>query len=330
MDPQAPEERFTPTRDFNKILNTVRNLIAKAEGTDNETEADAYRAKADKMMMDYAIEQAELDATKPAEFRIKPERLTFKICPSGHKLEQYFIDLVATIAAHVRCEVVYFNAYRKYGDTSAFCIGYSSDLQYLELLFTTLFLHMSGEVEPHPDHSKSFDENVHMLHEAGVKWARIANLMNHSFRTKPWNQGWRDAVKMGKDNDQDTLVPWPDGHRLINAYRRWCKEIGEEPRAIVSPIAWQRNFCDSYVGRISTRLWEMRQANPGTGGGLVLRQESVKEMMDEIFPPKDLKKHKQKRLDRYEGEARNSGRRAANTADLNASPRMKGSKTELG
>ncbi len=210
---------------FNKILDKVRKLIAKSESTDSPEEGDALRAHAEKLMLEYAIEQAMLDETRPAEQRIKPEQLNIYICPSNHKLAQYFIRLMATLASHCRVEVINLNMYGKFGNTVAFCVGYASDLRYLELLYTTLFLHMSGEIEPKVDADKSFDENVHMLHAAGISWRRIVHIM---------------CPEISKFDDHEIRKA---GGRCKTAYRRWCKEIDEEPRVIVSPIGYQRNFC---------------------------------------------------------------------------------------
>ena len=310
-----------------KILDTVRKLIAKSESTDSLAEADALRQRADKMMLDYAISEAELDASRPAAQRVKPETLRFMMCAATHPMAKYLSQLAANLAEHCRCRIVFYNLLGKYGDASILAIGFPGDLRYLELLYTTLHLHMSGEIEPKPDTAKSFDENVYDLHEAGVKWQRIAEIMNKAYRPhihrhtsdggdipNPDAVHWRKSVRAGKGSSDLVLVPWPDGARLKTAYRRHCALIGDTPRAIVSPINFQRNFASAYVARISTRLWEMRQKNDGIGTALVLRQEDVNKMYTEMFP--DLKATKNKVKERFDWEAQDAGRKAANKADL--------------
>jgi hypothetical protein len=125
---------------------------------------------------------------------------------------------------------------------------------------------------------------------------------------------WRKSVRVGKGHSELVLVPWPDGARLKTAYRRHCALIGETPRAIVSPINFQRNFAGSYVQRIAIRLWEMRQKNTGVGTALVRRQEDVTEAFAEMFP--DLKQNKLEFKERFDAEAQRAGRESANKADL--------------
>lgn len=331
-----------PTRDLNKVLQTVRALIAKAEGTDNSEEADAYRAKADQFMVQYAIDEAALDATRPAEKRTKPEILMFTMCPSSHPMERYLSDLVQYLGEHCRCKVVFYGLYSKYGNTSVRAFGFPSDLKYLELLYTTVQLQMSGEIEPKPNTAKSFDENVYVLHEAGVKWQRIAYLMNNAYcagnmiagrmlgTVRPEAAHWRESVRASKDYGmEDTLVPWPDGARLKTAYRRWCKEIGDTPRAIPQPIVYQRNFASGYVMRIATRLWDMRQKNAGVGTSLALREEEVTNLFNETFADQELKESKAPFKERYDWEAQSAGREAANRADLGGTKVANQSKPEL-
>lgn len=314
--------------DEGKVLGKIRALLDKAgHPTTPEAEADACRERAEKLMVQYAIEEAELDASRPAAARMVPEQLNFEVCDSNNPISEQLCSLLGVLASHCRCKIVFYNygGKSKYWNVSAVAVGYASDLRYLEMLYTSIYLHMAGQVEPTPDPARSFDENVYTLHGAGVKWRRIAELMNRTYdvyraanANNPAALGlmadWRKAVKVSK-TQPEVLVPWPDGHRLINANRRHCALIGEEHQAISSPVTWQRNFAEGYVGRIITRLYEMRRANPRAGTALALRHEDVKAKYNELFPPDTLKSSKRRDL-RYNHEAQVRGRDAGDRADL--------------
>lgn len=305
------------------ILRKVRALMERANHASTpDEEKDTARKMADELMLKYAIEQAVLDESRPAESRAKPELVYFDICEAGNPLWRQLTDIAGLLASHCRCRDVYrgLQADGRYG-VQIGLIGYSADLRYFEMLFTSLILQLGANLEPKPNPSKTLAENVYLMHEAGVKWRRIAVLLNRThdeMETVADVNGacarWRKEVRPSKDQPQ-LLIPWPDGHRLINLYRKHCKEIGEEPRAITSPVAYQRNFAESFFFGISDRLWEMNQRNQSVGTALALRTEAVNEMYAEQFSDVKSLKKKRKGL-RYEGAARKAGRKAAEEADL--------------
>lgn len=288
--------------ELNKVLERVRNLIAKAESTDSDHEAQALRERADSMMLEYAITEAELDATRPAEQRVRPEKLVIDICESASMFARYHITLINLLADHCRCTIIFHNAYGKYGRTQVSAVGFPSDLRYLELMYTAVYLHMSGEIEPKPDPAKSFGENCYVLHAAGISWRRIV------FLTIPESRDYLADVEVRNA-----------GGRCKTAYRRYCAEIGEQPVRINSPVSYQRNFCEAYVGRIAGRLYQMRQSQSGIGTSLVLRMEDVQKTFEEMFPPEDSTPiSASKQNFRYDAAAQAAGRASGDRARLTA------------
>lgn len=315
----------------NKLLERVQSLINLAERTDNEDEAQTFRQKADKLMVDYAIEQAELDAVRPAEQRSTPESLWIReFIRAKSTIKQDMCKALDSIAIHCRCKAVFFNYDADYGTVSAKVFGYASDLRYFEMLFTVVQLHMSGRIEPTPDVKLSLDENVYRLHEAGIKWARIADMLNRADWSgiygpqsrglkgrNPETAHWREAVRPSP-NDPNMLIPWGgpsgDGKRLISAYKRWCKKIGDTPRAIPNPDAYQRGFAEGYVRRLQVRLWELERYGDWRGStALVRRTESVDEALRAEFPNVVQEEAEERRIDL---SAIAHGREAANEVDL--------------
>lgn len=298
-----------------RMLEKVRALIAKAESTDSPAEAEALFERAEKLMTKHMIDEAMLEATRPAEARMTPEVITIDICAKGG-LDDQFTDLAMFLASHFGCRIIFTGLGIKWlNKITARVYGYASAVRSFEMLYTGLHLDLAGQLTPKPDRQRSFDENVYILHEAGVKWQEIARMMNRAYLTGP-TAGWRQAVRPSK-TDPESLVPWPDGHRLINAYKRWCKEIGDTPRAIQSPVTFQRNFAQGYIYRINARLYEMKrkeEMQAGVGTALVLRQEAVDEMYEEHNP--DAQAFKGRRAVRWHGEARQAGDEAGQRADL--------------
>jgi hypothetical protein len=318
-----------------KVLERVHKLLERAEhpGTDGE-EAEACRAKADKLMFDYAIEQADLDASRPAEKRSKPETLQVIVCPSKTPIRQAMLDMVTSLASHCRLQVIFHNLteYEWFMDRNveASLFGYSADLRYFEMLFAIVHLHMSSRISPKADPSLSLDENVYNLHEAGIKWEKIADMLNrrdwssgygdrkttgsgHVGNRNPATAHWRKKVRASK-NDPNTLIPWPDGHRLINAYKRHCKAIGETPRAIPNPDIYRRSFAMAYASRLQQRLYTMQSGSTGVGTALDLRRDSIESLVAETFP--ELVTVERDDLNKIDYNAVQDGYAAANEVDL--------------
>lgn len=300
-----------------KLLHKIRSLIQKAESTEFPEERDSLLAGADKLMLKYAIDEAALESTRPAAQRQVPERIMIKILPKGHHLIDALTRLAMEFAAHYRCKIIFHGLYKNdfYSHISASVVGFPSDLKFFEMMFTTAQLHIIGQIEPKPDLAKSFDENVYILHDAGMSWRKIVYAMG---KTKANGQEGESAV---------LVLTWPDlptysehevrgsGGKCKTAYRRWCKHLGIPTQRIQSPVNYQRQFAAGYNQRVANRLWEMRQASRGeAGSALELRQEDVTSKFEELFP--DVKTIGSKARERYDADARARGHKAGSELDL--------------
>lgn len=123
-DPHGVDER---------ILGRVRALLAKAESTEFEEEADALTAKAQELMTTYSIERALAEAKKPARRPPVVRRMW---------IDAPYVDgkamLVNQVADnnHSRCILT-----RECGFVTL--IGFPSDLDTVQLLSTSLLLQSS-------------------------------------------------------------------------------------------------------------------------------------------------------------------------------------------
>lgn len=112
------------------ILIRVRALLAKAESTEHESEAMAFTAKAQELITKHAIDLAVVQGERP-------------LIESPHlirvPLDAPYVDakalLLQTVAAHTRCRTLL------HSDLAmSSVIGYPTDLEAVELLFTSLLV----------------------------------------------------------------------------------------------------------------------------------------------------------------------------------------------
>ena len=114
----------------NPILERVRALLAKAESTEHESEAMAFTAKAQELMTKHAIEQAMIDQAEAAESSPGMIRI-----PVDAPYADAKALLLQTIAEHTRCRSLFLAEL-----SLSHVIGYSDDLEAVELLFTSLLV----------------------------------------------------------------------------------------------------------------------------------------------------------------------------------------------
>lgn len=290
-------------------LDKIRALIAKANSTEHDAERTALFERAEALMEKYSVDEALLEATRPAESRTKIEKVSIKICEVGH-LEEQFAHLAGTIARHFGCRPIFYglplkgqrdrDRYSK--QVVAVVVGRPSDLRMCEALYTSLYLDLASQLQPKPDVAKSFDENVYDLHAAGMSWRAIVYAMERA------GQG-----DMRTYTEAEVRL---SGGRCKTAYKRHCRILGEAPVKIVSPVTYQRNFADAYVGRVWSRLAELRQKRDGAAGtALALREEDVEAKFDELFPPEEMAEGKVRDL-KWNAAARAAGQAAGDRAAL--------------
>lgn len=119
-------------------LATVRALLAKAEATQFPAEAEAFTAKAMELMARHGIDEALLAAAGKTE-----DELTHLVVDL---LAPYAADkgsLLSTIGRHNTCRTIR----TKYGKVRRMYVhGWKSDLERVEMLYTSLLLQMTAGV----------------------------------------------------------------------------------------------------------------------------------------------------------------------------------------
>lgn len=245
-----------------KMLERVRALLAQADSSNFEGEKDAFRAKADELMELYAIEEWQVERSdgSPA----KPERryMDFSWFGKGIAYEALWSMFYSTAAA-ARCKVVTHDWSRQKGIS---VLGLPADLDYMDLLFTSLMMQMVRHIDPEYDQDRTLDENIYALRMAGMGWPAMAERF--------WTNKIIDVPK-GHTEDKygqpihfgGEQAPWkylrPDTQqsmrsRLASRYRSHAKSHGLAQN-YDDPKVYQRSYCEGFSDAVANRLWAIRR-----------------------------------------------------------------------
>ncbi len=119
-----------------EMFNKIRGLLRKAEGTDNEHEAEAFYSKAQELIMRYAIDEEQMWANDP-EKRSKIETLDVAIADRSAGADDKRRILHACAKAN-RCQMWY-----SPGMSRSTIAGYTSDILFVEMLFSSIVTQMN-------------------------------------------------------------------------------------------------------------------------------------------------------------------------------------------
>jgi hypothetical protein len=286
------------TVELSTALKRVRQLIEKAEhpiapgATPEERmaaerEQASARAMADDIMQRFAIE--EWQAMQKADKSTKPTRIRVDIGEGNSLFLTETASLANMVASYCRCSSVWmrgsgFSYSGRERQEYCWVYGYESDLRYFELLFTTLYLHMSGAIFPKPDPARSLEANAYELHNAGLNWYDIAQA--YGWAEVPSRPGEAKHTYQNKDTGERASWGRTIG-RIKSAYAREIARRGEEPLRIPpnGSANFRYNAAQGYLAAVNIRLSE-RMRGRGAGAELVLadRTQNITAMIAEDFP----------------------------------------------
>ena len=128
---------MTTTETSSKLLDRVRKLLAKAEDEAcTVQEAEALTAKAAELMAKYGIDRALLDATRKPEDN-KPTNRKIKVPNPWGRVKAH---LLCGLANAMSCSSVLLSGGN--GATTVHLFGFQSDLERVDLMYTSLLLQM--------------------------------------------------------------------------------------------------------------------------------------------------------------------------------------------
>ena len=309
--------------DLDRALRVVRGLTAKADNLEalgdeaSLHDAAECRRKADEIMQKHGAQDWQ---QKHAQKSFKPERVKIDIGQGGSPFLTETATLCNVVAEFCNCSSIWmqgsgFFVSEEY-QRSEFCYvyGYESDLRYFELLFTTLYLHMSGAIFPKPDLTKSVQENAYELRNSGLNWIEIA--VAYGWHEVPRNPG--EAKNVYVNTATKERAGWS---RAVGAYERaYMREVKErgEQRIRITPngaMTYRRNAAQGYLARIDQRLRGIK-GQRGTGAEIMLadKSQNIRAQIDDDFP--DARTNKARKV-RFDPNAYRRGVQHADTASLN-------------
>lgn len=249
------------------ILKRVRAMLAKAESTEFEGEADVFRAKADELMTAYAIEQWQLDAADQADAQSrKPERRDVDISWYWQKAYSHInhdlFGLFSAIADHCRCKTIWWSPVHEGEGGKIPVLGLPADLDYFDLLFTHLQMQLGAKLTPGVEKGDDYMTALVRMKEAGMKWEAIGErLIDAGLMEGPYTR--KVGVKFTKE------------------YIDYCNETGRE-RKYINPKTYQRSFTEGFVQMVRVRLNQQKEDQADKGGtGMELALRDIKQMLDE-------------------------------------------------
>lgn len=326
------------TTERSDLLRKIRALIAKADDRAvTPEEADIFRAKADELMVKYAVEQFELMKAGAIEHAPETRNVDMSFWfdyDSDPDARSNMWVLFSTVYRHCRCVVVHDKMSSM--NKTMMVAGYPGDLDWADLLFTSLLLQLERAVNPRPSRDRSYHENLCDLRAGGLSWDEV----------------WERMARAGTIPDQ-ILAQFPNRNgqrdKMIRDYRAYCARTGT-PQNYNHWKTFRRSFSAGFISQMSTRLNEQRARNEQTGGsqfavvlrdvyktvqewlydeGIMVRPKPVTPSADTIKKgrrvsyPKDTRK--------YDWGAVLDGRRAADNADITGHPgrRVNGNQGQL-
>lgn len=127
---------------MSRIPEKINALISKAQSTEHEAERDTYLAKAQQLMEDYAVSQAELDLAKPSEQRVPIEILVeHKRSSVGGPAKG---SMMIRIASANRCQI---QGIHKDGKYFLRIQGMPEDAEFVEQVYTSLCLQLEQQYD---------------------------------------------------------------------------------------------------------------------------------------------------------------------------------------
>jgi len=301
------------------LLRKVRGLVAKADATPFEGEADVFRAKASELMDKYMIEEWELAHKTGDLSALKPVRKNMDISwwyREEDEIAAPLWSLYLATAAH--CSVVCAYSKAEWGseisDEGLYVttltvpvFGTEQAIAFHDMLFTSLMTQMFGKLKPKYDPNLSMGENVAIAKSVGMKYTDIAKWLGHPEWVVPnGSGGWKTA----------------DNGKMLREYKKHAASVGENVNK-ANPKVYIRSYGSGFVGKVNERLRDMRNTPVSDAGNplaLAVRDASklAREAMEEEFPEDPKKKGKALKVRQrsYDYTAAAKGSRAGAEANI--------------
>lgn len=301
-----------------RILDKIQKLIDKAYGNTTDAEQKLLLEKADELMLKYSIDQMQLqDPNRPSTApRIKGTEPILRDIPMSFEGADYYVQHAMQSMFRAVAKHLFVRVGSTVGNTAK-CVGYPADLDFLEMFYLRIKLHMVSNLNPKVEPEEDWVANVTKLKNAGYKWERIHRMMDfhptYPYAGRPWDRKFPLARKM----------------------KEYCEKYGIERNTASNLDNWRWDFISGYVYRLNERFRETREATMRTNDLLPAllndKRSDVEEAFFNFFP--DLRPHADdcqcpscKVVTGNSSGNRRAVRRAASTRVFNADAYGRGAK----
>ncbi len=311
-----------------KMLERVRALLAKADSTNFEEEAKAFRDKADQLMTAHAIETWQVQAAQDGVgARPKPSHRMVNIAWywSDSAVKEPLWSLMQSVASHCRVKLVS----HVVRDRHLPVVGLDADIDYFDMLFTSLMFQLGRQLEPTYDSNLTEAENIAVFKEAGLPWREIAKLIGRP----------EFVVTEDKYNSRtgytEKVTKVKDGGYMGRVYKKYCDDNGIK-NITANPKSYQRNFATGFAIGVREQLREqVKTAEDTHGSGMELVLRDIREVINDYV-------HEEfgadKRVVKYQRDTRKTdmaavsgGVKAGKRADVSGHPnRRVGNRKQIG
>lgn len=241
-------------------LRKIQALLDKADSTTFPEEAKTFRAKAEILMHKYRIEEAMLAKADPVG--IAPVWKDIVLCSLDNEWKDYLYSMFTAAARHM--DVRYTTGWID-GSYVLHCVGYESDLRFMEALYASARVAFNGRLDPDVDPDASDQQNAYALRMAGWTGKSIALAL------------WGTEEKSQR----------------VKARKLFAKEAtarGEDPSVLLgrdtNVKTFRMSYASGFISEYQYRLRAMRTERGEESTGLVLagRKEAVNEAFYERYP----------------------------------------------
>ena len=216
------------------LLRKIRGLMDTADSLEaigHSEAAQNHRNKADNLMTMYAIEEFELAAQGENNGKQAPEIREYQYGDMPREISEEMTQIFYAVATHCRCKVGWF------GWSKSKIVGYPADLEYLDVLFTGIRMHMSANVRPTPGREMGYEGSLAILKGSGMKWkdvylsllplfperfvGTVANVSKQKRSTYDGKTDYNRDYEWWKERDDNPAhdpVPWFEHHRFTSNY----------------------------------------------------------------------------------------------------------------
>lgn len=260
-----------------RIIVKVQALLNQADHPNtSKIEAATFRAKAESLMQEYRIEESEAIERGEAP-SLKPTSKVMRVCRYDSAYREQYAALAYYVMQHCGLRHMGKRETDEEGKwwTCVTLVGYESDINFAEMLYTSIRLAFSANLEPKYNAGETEMLNVYRMRNAGMTRDQIADAM-----------GW---LTIDAHTGKSLLTPSAAADKASRLYGQACRELGAEPKLLgkgTSMKVYKEMYSESFVTELYYRLADARNGVDSQAGALVLanRKEVVNEAFYELFP----------------------------------------------